>query len=290
MQISKYPSKIIIGTAQFGMSYGIANQNGQVHQNEITAILDMAWENGISMMDTAKAYGTSEESIGNYLKQHSKSSWEIITKIGKSRYNIVDQINDSIFNLTTHPYSVLAHSAELFLDEAFQSELKGIKDKGLIKKIGVSLYNENEINKILESSFKPDIIQLPCNILDNHLYHSGILDELYNKCIEIHARSVFLQGLFYLNDAEINKRFSRVLPYLKKLKLIAEKCNLNLAELSLLWLLSLKEVSKVVIGVDNAKQLSSHLKTVKKTIDSNIIEEALSIHFENDKILNPSNW
>ncbi|MBL7105579.1 MAG: aldo/keto reductase [Bacteroidales bacterium] len=288
--MSEPSGKLAIGTTQFGMSYGIANKNGQVHRNDITAILDLGWGNGINTLDTAKAYGTSEESIGNYLKGHLENSWEIITKISDRKNSLSDQLNDSIEKLTIRPTSVLAHSAELFLDNTFQTKLQEAKEEQSISNTGVSLYSENEINQILESDFNLDIIQLPLNILDTRLYHHGILRQLAEKGIEIHARSAFLQGLFYLSKIDLEDRFEDVIPSLEKLKSISAAAGLTLPELSLLWLVNLKEVTKVIIGIDNVEQLRMHLQTLKKNVDTSVFEEALSINYENENILNPSLW
>ena len=282
-------SKLSIGTAQFGMPYGIANQNGQVNANEIQSILDFAYENDINTLDTAKAYGNSEKSIGEYLIKTEKS-WNIITKVNDGDKSIVEQIQDSKEKLTVKPTVVLAHSANLFIDPVFQLELQEAKDNELIGSIGVSLYNEKEINQVLESHLKPKVVQLPMNILDTRLYRHGVLDKLFEKGIEIHVRSAFLQGLFYLSKFYLENHFEDVVPCLEKLKSISAKVGLTLAELSLLWLASLKEVSKIIIGVDNVNQLKAHLETLKKNVDSSIFEEALSIHYENENILNPSLW
>ena len=283
-------SKLAIGTAQFGMPYGIANQNGQVHRDDIAAILDLAWENGIDTLDTAKAYGDSEESIGNYLKQRQNNSWNIITKISESDKNIAEQIKDSTEKLTISTTIMMAHSAELFMENEFQKELSDARDRQIIAKVGVSLYSEDEINRVLESVFKPDVIQLPVNILDTRLYRKGMLSLLYKNGIEVHVRSAFLQGLFYLPGSDLNIRFSDAVPYLEKLKSIAAEAELTLAEFSLLWLVSLEEVNKVVIGVDNSDQLKTHLETLKKDVDPAVFEEALFIRYENENILNPSLW
>ena len=271
------------------MNYGISNRNGQVNENQISEILDFAWENGIDTLDTAKSYGSSEKSNGNYIKNNPDKSWNIITKINDEK-NIVSQINDSIEKLTIRPTLMMAHSAELFLDNNFQKELCNAIDKKIVKKGGVSLYNENELNQVLESELKPDVIQLPMNILDTRLYRCGVLSKLFDRGIEIHVRSAFLQGLFYLSKAELEDGFKDVIPYLEKLKLISADIGLTLSELSLLWLVSLKEVSKVIIGVDNVNQLKNHIDTLKKNIDSSVFEKALSIYYENEKILNPSLW
>jgi len=280
--------KLAIGTVQFGMDYGIANQNGQVSEMGAWSILDFAYENEINTLDTAKDYGKSEASIGNYLKQ-TKNSWDIITKVSSAN-NVIEQIQDSAEKLTVKPTTVLAHSADLFLDSRFQSEVQKAKDNELIHSLGVSLYNEKEINHVLESELKPEVIQLPMNILDTRIYHQGLLGNLFEKGIEIHVRSAFLQGLFYLSKIDLEDRFEDVIPCLEKLKSISGAAGLALPELSLLWLVNLKEVTKVIIGVDNVDQLKTHLKTLKKNVHSSVFEEALSIKYENENILNPSLW
>ena len=282
--------KLAIGTAQFGMDYGITNRNGQVHADEISAILDSACFNGINTIDTAKAYGISEKRIGDYIQQRPESSWNIITKLSENKKNVAQQIESSTKKLNVCPSIVLAHSTDFFLDYEIQKELAELKDKQSTGKFGVSLYNEVEINQVMESTIKPDVIQLPLNILDTRLYRREVISRLFDKDIEIHVRSVFLQGLFYLPEVELESRFSDAVPHLTKLKSVAASGGLTLAELSLLWLVSLKEVCKVIIGVDNAAQLKAHLETLKKKVDPAVFEEAMSIHYENETILNPSLW
>ena len=94
--------KLALGTAQFGSDYGISNQTGRAKSNEILAILDLAWENGINTLDAAKSYGNSEEAIGNYLKNRPKGSWNIITKVSNGAKKVIDQLQDSDKKLTIH--------------------------------------------------------------------------------------------------------------------------------------------------------------------------------------------
>lgn len=282
--------KLVIGGAQFGMPYGIANANGQVCEDEIEAILDLANANGIAALDTAKAYGNSEEVIGNYLKKRPESSWDIITKINSAEKDIAAQINDSAEKLTRRPSTLLAHSAELYLDAQFQKGLADAKDRQIIKKTGVSLYNEDNINRVTRAVPETDVIQLPMNILDTRLHRRGLLARLRDRGIEIHIRSAFLQGLFYLPEPVLKSRFADAAAPLNKLKSIAAKAGLTLAGLSLLWLTSLPEISKVIIGVDNKAQLRAHLETLGKQVDSAVFQTALSVRYENENILNPSRW
>jgi aryl-alcohol dehydrogenase-like predicted oxidoreductase len=286
--MSKIFNKIAIGTAQFGLNYGVSNQNGKVDSDGIQSILNFAHDNNINTLDTAKGYGNSEKSIGDYLNV-TKKNWNIITKLNSNK-DVIEQIQDSKEKLTIMPTKILAHSVQLFLDPIFQLSLQESKDKKLVYDIGVSLYSEEELNQVLESKIKPDVVQLPLNILDTRLYRCGILSKLIDNGIEIHVRSVFLQGLFYLPKTELEDNFKDVIPYLEKLKSISAVIGLTIAELSLLWLVSLKEVSKVIIGVENRSQLKDHLDTLQKNIDCSVFKDALSINYENENILNPSLW
>jgi uncharacterized protein len=283
-------NKLAIGTVQFGMTYGIANQEGQVHQDKAFAILDLAWKNGIDTLDTAKSYGTSEKVIGNYLRLHPENTWNVITKFGNRDKNVADQIQDSYRELNILPTILMAHSAKLFMNPEFQAELAEANEKQIISKAGVSVYNEAEIDSVLGADFKPEVIQLPLNILDTSLHRNNVLKNLKEKGIEIHVRSAFLQGLFYLSDANLKGYFEDALPYIIRLRSIAANAGLSLSELSLLWLFSLEEVSKVVIGLDNVEQLKAHLTTLKKQLDPAVYEDALSVHYENENVLNPSLW
>jgi len=281
--------KLAIGTAQFGSSYGIANKIGRVEKKETVRILDFLKKKNILTIDTAKQYGQSEKIIGDYLRNKPNNEWVIITKVKSNGVSLINQLYDSINRLGVLPDVVLAHSAEDYLNPKYCKELHSLKLNLGIKKIGVSVYNSNEIKKILSINL-PDVIQCPLNILDTRLYRNGLLDRLYHMGIEIHARSVFLQGLFFLSENKLKQSFADVYPAIKKLQLISKSANLTLPELSLLWVCSLDQVSKVIIGVDSINQLELHMKTLKKKISQKIINRALSVIYENSRILNPSLW
>ena len=291
MNNSQFKKKIIIGTAQFGMNYGIANISGKPNQQQVDSILNYAWNNNINGLDTAKGYGGSEVVIGRYLRGNSNQIWDIITKINENPQKTISQIRESTKNLSIHPNTILAHSIEMFFNDSFYNNALKLKQEGQINSIGVSLYTENEINKVIISKkYKPDIIQIPLNILDTRLYHNDILNKLSDLNIEIHARSVFLQGLFYLDKTIIKKYFNDAFSSIVKLKLIAKESNLSLPELSLLWLLNLEKINKVIIGIDNLDQLIGHIKTTEKIVNSNVYKDALNIKYKNEKVLTPNYW
>ena len=128
--------------------------------------------------------------------QKNSSTFKVITKIIHLNNDLSDQIKNSIKKLSVKSVSLLTHTSKLFLDSNFQNEIKQLKNNGYITKVGVSVYTQNEIERILSSEYNPDIVQLPLNILDTRLYRSGIIYISF-FCIEIHARSIFLQGLFF---------------------------------------------------------------------------------------------
>ncbi len=283
-------NKLVVGSAQFGSDYGISNKVGVVSQKEIISILRECRKKDISYLDTASNYGIAERAIGNAIKSIANFNWNIITKINNSESNIFQQINKAKSKLKSPINTVLAHSSKLYMEKKIQNQLLESKLNGEIKNFGVSLYTKDEIIEVLGSEILPDIIQLPMNILDTRLYKNGFLKKINKKKIEVHARSVFLQGLFYLTEDLVQKKFPEVGSHLKKLNKIALKAGVSVAELSLLWVASIKEVKKVIIGVESSKQLRMHADSMKKKINEKYFENALKISFNNESILNPAKW
>ena len=280
--------KIAIGGAQFGFDYGINNKEGTIHQTNLNKILDYAFSKGINSIDTAKAYGQSESKIGNYLKERS-SICCVTSKVSNLDTSIEDQLEDTNKKIGKIPDITLAHSLELWRENSFRSELNSLKKRGL-KKTGVSVYNKREIINILNNPKDIDVIQLPINILDTRLLKDDSIKLLYEQGIEIHARSVFLQGMFFLSNSTIKGKFGEAFEAIQFIKSIIKNQNLNLAEFSLLFVINLRPVSKVIIGIDSLTQLKSNIGSINRKIDSNIFHQALSLEFDNDNILNPSLW
>ena len=282
--------KLILGTAQFGMNYGVANRGGQVSVEEVLRIIEVAQRAGIRTLDTAQSYGTSEEIIGSCLGKLRHREFDVITKVSDNSMSIDQRVRECFEKTTVSPKVVLAHSAALFSDSSFQTAVGQFRSQARNIKIGVSLYGEKEIKQVMRARFPPEIVQLPLNILDSSLYQSGVIDEIKMRNIEVHARSVFLQGLFYLSLREVSDQLPAAIPYLKYLAKASKKSMLTIAELSLLWVTSLESVDRVLVGVDNCTQLLSHLKTLEKDVDPESYARALSLECENERVLNPSLW
>ena len=283
-------SKIILGSAQFGLNYGIASKNEYLNSITINKILSYAYAQGINSIDTAKNYGDSEKKIGEYLSKNINQKWKIITKVNSNKSKLVHQLEESKQKTFLSPSILMSHSLDLFVSDLYQEDLVLCKEKYSSLKFGVSVYDEKEIEQAISCRIKPEVIQVPLNILDKRLYNSNIIYECKKLGIEVHARSIFLQGLFFLSDAQIKKQFNDAFPALWELKKIGKKYGLTLSELSLLWVNNINFIDKLIIGVDNLKQLKMNVEVLRKKNIVNFSDEILNVIYENENILNPQKW
>lgn len=187
------------------------------------------------------------------------------------------------------PDTVLFHNFKDFLNNSFRNRIIKECKNYRIKKIGVSIYKNDQIDKIFKVR-EINVVQLPLNIIDRHFLENQIIDKLKKKKIEIHIRSIFLQGLLLINKKKINKNFPQLEKNIKILRKLAQINKVTVNELCLMWALSLKKINKIIIGIDDISQLKKNLdilrmkKKLKKKYLINKIE------FKNSKILDPRNW
>lgn len=200
---------LAIGSAQFGLNYGIANKSGKVGLKEMRSILSLAKENGIDTIDTAIGYGESEANLGNI----GVHDWKLVTKIPllpdnmgpkKVKEWIDAQIANSLKKLNVESlYGVLLHSPDQLNNEKYidiWNALEINRHAGNVIKIGYSIYDSNQIENIFEN-FKPTLVQVPFNIIDQRIKNNKWLDNFYNNEVEVHSRSCFLQGLLLMNKS-----------------------------------------------------------------------------------------
>lgn len=274
--------KLGIGTAQFGLDYGISNFRGRCSEDQIRKVIESAQTCGIKAIDTAAAYGCSEEILGRLLPENS---FDIITKISTTQ-----AFQHSLERLQRKKiYALLAHSADNLLDnegEHLWKAMQQAKDADKVQKIGVSVYNSNQIDQLLQK-YPIDIIQVPLSLLDQRLLSSGYIDRLKDLEIEIHARSVFLQGLLLLDYDKLPTRFSTIQPLLKKLHMDCVQMNLTIIEVALGFVQSLTQIDKVIVGVSSHDEFLELIRATEiqlKTI--NFSQYAIN----DNTILNPSYW
>jgi len=274
--------KIAIGTAQFGLDYGISNRLGKTKENDIISIFDYAIKQGIDTIDTAQAYGSSEEIIGKYHQEKFKIVTKLDFKFLKN-FSAEQLINESLKKLKVNQlYSILYHSFDrLGPYENVHEELLKLKKKGIIKKIGLSAYKQIEIEQYIEKFGKPDLIQVPYNFLDKSL--ENMMIDLHKKGVEIHSRSVYLQGLLFMNPNELDDYFGEIKPLLNELQNQFKNKN-RLAGFLLSFVLQKSFIDKVIVGVNNFHQFNSNLKNISTDVIS------LSVPELSPKILNPNRW
>jgi aryl-alcohol dehydrogenase-like predicted oxidoreductase len=277
--------KIALGTAQFGMNYGISNVVGKTSFDEACKVFTYAESIGINTLDTANKYLDSEKVIGEVGLSH----WNIISKYPEvnNEEELLSSINGSLKLLNTNSiYGYLAHNS-ITLKECPELwvSLNHLKEKLIVKKIGFSVYDPQEIDEMYGLGFFPDIIQLPYNLLDRRFErYFPMLRE--RKC-EIHVRSIFLQGLFFIASKQLNSFFSPIHGLLRNIRSCFGS-NAELASAIVKWTCNNPSIDKVVFGVNNMKQLKSNIELMDQT-DSTPLS-AIRFPSIDPIFINPSKW
>jgi len=290
-------SKIALGTVQFGLDYGISNTHGKTNKHNSSQILQYAYNNGIDIIDTATQYGNAESIIGHSISNSHK--WKIITKTPSFLDNSLNKIHvkqlrgsfdKSLSNLKKKSiYGLLIHSCDdLFKHngDLLFKEMETLKSIGLVKKIGVSIYNSDRIDYILDN-YPIDLVQLPINILDQRLINDGSLVKLKKYNIEIHARSVFLQGLLLMSPKSVHPWFDPIVSKLKELHVEGKRRGMSPLQLSLGFVQGINEVDRIVIGVNTLKQLHEIINAASVHVNTNDLS---NMSVRNLDFINPSNW
>ncbi len=285
--------KIALGSVQFGLDYGISNLIGTTSEKEVKKILSFAFENGIDTIDTATAYGKSEIVLGS----SDLSKFKIVTKIptlSSDIVNISKWVSEKVFSSIKRMkidffYAVLIHNPKNFIGSRGNiliQALHSLKKQGVIKKVGISIYDPLELTNI-ENLKMIDLIQAPLNIIDRRLEKSGWLTKLNEEGVEIHTRSVFLQGLLLLEPNEIPLKFKKWRSLWDEWHNELKKKKLSSVKECLSYPLSLNAVHKVIVGVNNMKQLKEIISASK----TKTAKQDWSFMLSNDQMLiNPSNW
>lgn len=292
--MNRYASKLGLGTAQWGMQYGVSNKQGQTSPEEVREILKVAYSAGISLLDTASLYGNAEQALG----QSNLSSFRVITKTPKFGKDLVSKadVEYLVQTFTTSLqklglksiYGLLIHDAEdIFASNGSHliAALEELKSQEFISKIGVSVYSSSQISRALDL-FNPDIIQLPINVLDQRLIQDGTIAHLSGLGIEVHARSAFLQGLLLMRINDMPTYFQPWTPLLSDWQRFCRDQCISPLHAALSFVCGLKGVSYALVGVQNHFQLMEILdnSTVLNSLDFD--------QFASDdlKLLDPSVW
>jgi aryl-alcohol dehydrogenase-like predicted oxidoreductase len=260
-------AKLGLGTVQWGLPYGVANTRGQLPFEEVSTILQEASRGGVGVLDTASQYGQAEAVLGKI----ALDDFRIITKTPS--FGSADISSDQVVELsnTFHRslerlscerlYGLLLHRVDDLLVPGGGRLLRAMSDlkaQGLVSRIGVSVYDGGQIDAVLRL-FRPDIVQLPLSVLDQRLLHSGHLERLKKAGVEIHARSVFLQGLMLIPLNRLPKYFEPIREILTRWHNAAANQRLTPSQAALAFVRDCPGVDVVLVGVDAVEQFRTCL-------------------------------
>jgi len=291
-------NELILGTVNFGEKYGILKKV-KLERNEINKILLFCYKNNLLNLDTSPSYGVAEKVLGNYIKSHKATSFKIITK---TPINLRDQLSPENYMLKVFERSLknlnvdnvetlLVHNVDDFLSSRSELLIKNfekLKKDGKVKKIGISIYDESQYRKI-SRFFNPDVVQLPINIFDQRTLENGFLNKLRSQKCEIHARSIFLQGILLSEVESIPCKFVKFREGMKKIKSLCKKNGMTKLEVALGFLNSINLVDYKVIGFNSLTQLKQIIFLNKKTkVKKKINYDLYSI--KKTKFLDARNW
>ena len=285
-------NKLILGTVQMGLAYGINNNSGKISLQNSLEILEYAFNNGIEILDSAVAYGNAHEVIGEFHKKFPTKRFEIITKLpNQMDGNIYEKVNGYLNDLKVDQlHALLFHSFSSYKGNINNFDvLRKLKSDKKIKYLGVSVYTNEEIEEVILNG-EIDIIQLPYNLFDNNSLRGEILKRAKAKGKIIHTRSALLQGLFF---KDINDQNDIVLKLKNELVLLADISKtheVSISELALSYCLQQNTIDNVLIGVDSINQLKDNIKSVNYKIRPETIDKINAIKIKNKDLLNPSLW
>lgn len=274
-------AKLGIGTVQFGLDYGISNASGKTSLTEAETIIRLARAEGLTVLDTASAYGDAEKTLG----QIGVPDFQVVSKFisTDSSENLKKEFLQSLESLHLKKlYGYLAHRPlSLLADPGIWSQLLEWKCQGKIEKVGASFNTIEELQAILGSDIQLDLVQVPYNYFDRRFERYFPL--MFEKGWEIHVRSVYLQGLFFVEPASLPAYFNPVKPILKQLQ---NQFDNHLSAALLRFVLENAFVEKVILGINTSEQLASTLANLDPLIDLPFLDTS-SIP---DQLLIPSNW
>lgn len=284
-------NKIILGTVQFGLNYGINNKFGKPKIEEIFEILDYAYANNITLLDTADAYGNSSDVIGLYHQCHT-NQFDVITKFkSKNNFLLKEWMDQQLERLNIKQlYACMFHDFEDYKNnQHLIIELKIKQEKGIINKIGVSVYTNSQFEEVINDS-NIELIQLPYNLLDNYSQRGKLLEIAKEMGKEIHTRSVFLQGLFFKDIDEFQKKLAPLKVSVSKLIELSNKFKIGVGSIALNYTTNNKNIDNVLMGVDTLEQLKSNLEILNQALPKELVNKIDKIIVQDIELLNPSNW
>jgi len=292
---------LVLGTAQLGFNYGIANagKTEQPSQTTANAIVQEAWENGIQEFDTAQGYGKSEQALGDALSKLGVSAEALVTSKFDPALDHLDRnvlsnaVGESLSRLGVPSlYGMMLHKEEMLSawDNGLSKIFHTFVVSGKIKHIGISVYSPEKAIQALNTD-GIDMVQLPTNILDRRFETAGVFQLAEEKKKKIYIRSVFLQGLILMDADEIPEKMSFAKPVIEELESISNELKLSRKQLALDYIKSEMPDAKVVFGADTPLHVKENVACWEGELPPSSVDRVKMVFDRVDeKILNPTLW
>ena len=281
---------LALGTAQFGLAYGLNNEAGQPAVSTVAEVLAAAQAAGLTLLDTAAAYGNSEARLGELVG--TNPAFELITKLPAGPpVQVAQHLAESLARLRQPQlYGVLFHAFNpLQAEPAAWQALQAARTAGQVARIGVSLYHPHEAEWLLAQGWDVDLVQVPYNVLDQRF--ATVLPRLAAHGVEVHVRSAFLQGLLLREPADLPVFFQPLAPKLRQLRALATEAGVPLPAALLLFAAYAPGVARAVVGVDSVANLHENLAAASYLAAAERLRPALAALAEStDTFILPYAW
>lgn len=276
--------KLGLGTVQFGQPYGVSNRRGQVPPAEAAAILERAAEAGVRVLDTAANYGAAEQVLAGL----DTAPFRIVTKTVNVTKGVEAVMARARASKAALPRAdtLLVHAAADLAEPALWPALQRLKDEGVFARIGISVYVADDPVR-LAARFHPDVMQLPFSLLDQRLLQDGTLGQLAAMGVEVHARSLFLQGLLLMAPQEVPEHLKEAAPHLAALNARLAKAGATPLAAALGFVLSRPEIAVGLVGVTGLEEFDAILAAAAAPPPA-LDWDACAL--SDERILTPSLW
>ncbi len=277
-------TKLGLGTVQFGQAYGVSNRRGQVLPGEAAAILARAAKGGVGVLDTAANYGQAE----SVLAALDTRPFRIVTKTVSGRGGVEAVVTRARASKAALPQAdtLMVHAAADLDDPALWPALQTLKEDGVFARIGISAYVADDPARLAER-FRPDTMQLPFSLLDQRLLRDGTLARLAALGVEVHARSLFLQGLLLMAPDALPDHLKSAAPHLTSLRARLAAAGTTPLAAALGFVLSRPEIAVALVGVTGLDEFNAILAAAAQPLPA-LDWQACAL--KDERILTPSLW
>jgi aryl-alcohol dehydrogenase-like predicted oxidoreductase len=289
--------KLALGTAQFGLDYGVSNIHGQSPAAEVRKILELASREGVELLDTAPNYGSAEKIVGEIMRDipgmnamtkvpalNRTDSCDIYATVDAALTQSCDQLNrDHVYGLLVHKYQDLTGP----FGEVLMEALFDLKKQGRVERVGVSAYDYNQIAPII-AKYPIDLVQMPLNVLDQRLLHTPAMADHHAAGIELHVRSVFLQGVLLISPSELPDFLSPLAPTLRAYERKIHDRGISKLVAALAFACQQSAITRIIVGVTTARELEELLDAYDQAVSCEFDFSEFAVGDE--ALISPGNW